>query len=156
MNTIKVKIEGLTPLLINKFGDAAEASAGLGERSSIVGRGDRTPREEAETKLYVNEKGGVFVPGMNLLACLIEGGKFHKIGKSKVTTLKSTLVTAGIFLKEIELPLKPAKWEVDTRAVRIPATGGRIPRHRPRFDKWGCRSRSTWTRRCSRSGWCGR
>jgi len=27
-------------------------------------------------------------------------------------------------------------WKVDTRAVRIPATGGRILAHRPMFDDW--------------------
>jgi hypothetical protein len=27
-------------------------------------------------------------------------------------------------------------WKVDTRPVRIPATGGRILRHRPCFDDW--------------------
>ena len=27
-------------------------------------------------------------------------------------------------------------WKVDTRAVRIPSTGGRILAHRPMFDDW--------------------
>ena len=27
-------------------------------------------------------------------------------------------------------------WRVDTRAVRIPSTGGRIIAHRPMFDDW--------------------
>jgi hypothetical protein len=27
-------------------------------------------------------------------------------------------------------------WRVDTRAVRIPSTGGRILAHRPMFDDW--------------------
>jgi hypothetical protein len=27
-------------------------------------------------------------------------------------------------------------WEVDSRSVVIPSTGGRIMAHRPRFDKW--------------------
>jgi len=32
----------------------------------------------------------------------------------------------------------PAKsFEVDSRPVTIPATKGRIMRHRPRFDQWG-------------------
>ena len=34
----------------------------------------------------------------------------------------------------------PAKdFEVDSRPVTIPATKGRIMRHRPRFDQWGAK-----------------
>jgi hypothetical protein len=37
----------------------------------------------------------------------------------------------------IELPIEHKEpWSVDTRAVRIPSTGGRILCHRPSFNDW--------------------
>jgi hypothetical protein len=83
------------------------------------------------------------VPGPNIFACLINAGKFHKVGKTKVTTQKSSLVPAGISINEIVLPVSDgngggaATWEVDSRSVVIPSTGGRIMCHRPRVDEWG-------------------
>lgn len=32
--------------------------------------------------------------------------------------------------------MEPQDWSIDTRAVRIPSTGGRILRHRPIFHDW--------------------
>ena len=52
MKSVAVEIEGITPLLCNKFGDAAQMTSTSGTRSGVVG--DRgTPRENAESKLYV-------------------------------------------------------------------------------------------------------
>ncbi len=31
---------------------------------------------------------------------------------------------------------EPCSWEVDSRAVVVPSTGGRIICHRPRLDQW--------------------
>jgi len=37
----------------------------------------------------------------------------------------------------VEIPIiHDEPWEVDTRAVRIPATGGRILCYRPKFNDW--------------------
>ena len=76
------------------------------------------------------------LPSPNVLACMVDAGKFIKVGKSKVSTNRSSLVPAGISIAEIELPIAPHKWEVDSRAVVVPSTGGRIMAHRPRFDEW--------------------
>jgi len=81
------------------------------------------------------------IPGPNIFACLIEGGKFHKVGKKQVTTGRSSLIPAGIAVREIETVVldheeKPARWEVDSRAIVNPVTRGRRLAHRPRFDSW--------------------
>ena len=39
-------------------------------------------------------------------------------------------------MNEIVLPLGTKKFEVDSRSVVIPATGGRIMKHRARLDEW--------------------
>lgn len=128
---IKVKIEGLSPLLMNKFAPVD------GNGSSPVFRGEESDlRKEAAKKLYADEKGNLFIPAPNIFSCLIEGGKFHKMGKSKVTTMKTSLIPAGIAIEEAECPLGTKKWDVDTRAVVNPMTGGRRLCNRPRLDKW--------------------
>ena len=137
MKEIKVKISGTTPLLSNRFTDEAAMSSSSGTRAATVG-GKGTPREQAEKKLYMSESTGVpMIPSPNLFRCIIDAGKYFKVGKSKVTTLKSSLIPACLSIDEIELPItSAAPWEVDTRAVRIPSTGGRILAHRPCFYDW--------------------
>ncbi len=141
MTTIKVKIEGVTPLLMNRFTEAAERAVS-GSHKSSLGSGDKgTPREQASPKCYVDKDGFLFIPGPNAFRCIIDAGKYLKAGKSKVTTQKSSLVPSFLAIEELECPLsvegeRTKHFEVDSRSVVIPATGGRIMAHRPRMDKW--------------------
>lgn len=137
MKTFKIKIAGTTPMLCNRFTDENAMAASNGTRAATVG-GKGSPREQAEKKLYISElTGKPVIPGPNLFRCIIDGGTFFKAGKSKVTTLKSSLIPACLSIEEIEIPIdSPDPWEVDTRAVRIPSTGGRILAHRPMFHNW--------------------
>jgi hypothetical protein len=50
--------------------------------------------------------------------------------------MKSSLIPAGISLLEEACLLGTKDFEVDSRSVVVPATGGRIMRHRPRLDEW--------------------
>lgn len=137
MQKIKVEISGMTPLLLNRFTEAAQQKATSGNKMAAVG--DRgTPREQATEKLYVGLDGKtLIVPGPNLFRCLIEGGKFFKAGKKQITTQKSSMIPAALAMDELELPIKHKKpWEVDSRPVCIPSTGGRILAHRPMFPEW--------------------
>lgn len=132
---IDIKIEGTTPLLMNRFTDEAQRAATEGTRSSIVG--DRgTAKEQAERKVYTHD-GVIGIPQPNLFRCFIDAGKFFKNGRSKITTQKTSLIPACLEIEGMFLPLEMAEdWQVDTRPVRIPATGGRILAHRPMFEKW--------------------
>lgn len=134
---ITVTIEGLTPLLMNRFTDEAEIATTSGHSPALRGSGKGPPREQAERTAYRNPATGeLFLPGPNVLAALVEAGKFHKLGKNKVTTQKSSLVPAGLLVDEIMVPLGTTEFEVDSRRVRIPATGGCVMRHRARLDRW--------------------
>lgn len=139
MQTINVTIEGTTPLLMNKFTDAA-ALAVSGNTSTVLTGNKGTPREQAERKLYVDEHGVLHIPGPNIFRSIIDAGTFHKAGKTKITTQKSSLVPAAVALLELTCPLRgpdgEPKWEVDSRSVVIPSTGGRVMAHRPRLDRW--------------------
>jgi hypothetical protein len=138
---INVTIEGKTPLLCNRFGDQEQMDATNGTR--LVNKGERgSPKEQAEKKLYLGCDGKtLMIPQPNMFRCIIDAGKFFKNGKSKVTTVKTSLIPACLELaghdNPLEIPvISKDGWTVDTRAVRIPATGGRIQAHRPCFHDW--------------------
>lgn len=138
---ISVTIRGVTPLLMNRF----TAEKAVKEDGTPVMAGEPgTPREQAAPKRYYDDNERLFIPGSSIFACLIAAGKFQKVGKSKLTTMKTSLVPAGLAVEELDCLLhdhdgKPlTKWEVDSRSVVVPSTGGRIMCHRPRIDKWDC------------------
>lgn len=132
---IIVTIEGVTPLLMNRFTEANEVQVSGG--TSVTFKGARgTSREQAAPKAYADEKGILFIPGPNIFAAIVAAGTFHKAGKSKLTTMKSSLIPAGLIVQELVCSLGTKDWEVDSRSVVIPSTGGRVMCHRPRIDKW--------------------
>lgn len=135
---IDVTIKGTTPLLMNRFHEGAEVAVSGG--TAVTFKGDKgTPREQATPKAYrERESGKLFIPGPNIFAALISAGKFHKAGKSKLTTQKTSLVPAGLTVNELICPLGVKDFEVDSRSVVIPSTGGRVMCHRPRIDEWKC------------------
>lgn len=130
-------IEGTTPLICSKFSDAAAEAATSGTRSSMMTTDRGSPLEVAESKLYTGLNGLPMIPQPNLLRCLVDGGQFHKVGKKQVTTKKESMLYACIDIEGTEIEISHKQpWKVDTRAVRIPSTGGRILAHRPMFDDW--------------------
>lgn len=132
---IAITIQGTTSLLMNRFTENAEVSVSGG--TSPVMRGDKgTPREQAERKRYCDEQGNLYLPGPNIFACIINAGRFHKVGKRQLTTAKESLIPAGLSVLDLVCPLKEAAWEVDSRSVVNPSTGGRVMCYRPRVDKW--------------------
>ena len=131
----KITIKGESPLLCNRFTDEDAAKVEAGTSAIKVAGSKGTPRERAEKKLYGSVEKPT-IPGPNIYRSIIDAGRFHKAGKEKVTTQKSSLVPAGIWLTEIECELQSPGWEVDSRPVVNPTTGGRMMTHRPRFDEW--------------------
>src|SRR5579875_328862 len=115
---IRVTIEGVSPLLMNRFTEEAEVKISGG--TSVSFRGDKgTPRQQAEPKRYASEDGQLYIPGPNIFAALIAAGTFHKAGKSKLTTMKTSLIPAGILVEDLICPLGTDQWEVDSRSVVI-------------------------------------
>ncbi|MBP6875114.1 MAG: hypothetical protein KBD56_03505 [Candidatus Eisenbacteria bacterium] len=136
MKRINVAIEGTSPLICNRFTDAAQIAATNGSRLASVGE-KGTPAEQAEARLYVGHDGKPMIPQPNLFRCLIDAGQFFRSGRTKVSTVKSSLLPACAEVEGLEIPIQHKDpWTVDTRAVRIPSTGGRILCHRPCFNDW--------------------
>ena len=133
---IKVRVEGKTPLLINKFSD--EAAMQATEQTRVSTPKDRgTPQEQADSVRRADENGKTIVPYEYFMGSMTIAGTYFKLGKNKVSTQKSSILPACVSFDEVYYPLQHKQpWKVDTRPVRNPVTGGRILRHRPCFDDW--------------------
>lgn len=137
MKNIEITITGVTPLLMHAFTDADQMAASNGSRVASAAQDRGTATEQAAAHLYLAADGEtIIIPQPNIFSCIVAAGKFFKAGKSKITTLKTSLIPAAVFFNDTEYVLAHDGWNVDTRAVRIPSTGGRIQRHRPCFEKW--------------------
>jgi len=134
---IEIEIAGITPLICNRFHDAAQMEASAGVRGSSAAADRGTALEQSEKKLYTGLNGKPMIPQPNLLRCLVDGGKFFKVGKSQLTTNTSSVLFACVSIDAAEIEIQhSAPWRVDTRAVVIPSTKGRVLAHRPMFDDW--------------------
>jgi hypothetical protein len=143
MKTIDVEIAGVTPLLQNRFHVADQAAGGLPTRP--VNLTNDTPRGEAEKSSYRKADGTMWHPGAAIARLLREAGSAHK-QKGTRKSIKYIVPAAAIVMDDA-VPLFNNKgeplndFEVDSRPVVIPATKGRIMRHRPRHDEWRARFR---------------
>lgn len=135
---IQVEIQGTQPLLMHRFTEESQVSVGSGIRKHTPGRDQDGPREMAEKAAYRDsETEELYLPAENLLAAIIDAGRYFKVKRSALTTARSSMVPAGVHIDGLILPLGTKEFEVDSRSVVNPNTGGRIMAHRPRLDKWG-------------------
>ena len=122
MKKIKVSIKGISPLLMHRFPS---------EPVEMIEK--KSKEEQAEVVAYRNNEGTLYVPGVALNRALISGATYSK-GKGRASLQK--VVAAGVMVSPEYLILSNESYEIDERAVVIPATKGRVMRYRPRFDNW--------------------
>jgi hypothetical protein len=141
MKTVAVEIRGITPLLIHRFAEGSEAETKT--RKNEVGNTE-TPRDKAKKVAYIAQDGTYFFSAFSIPGCMGNAGANHKM-KGTRKSLRFVVPSAVQVDTEAITILNgdgPAKdFEVDSRPVTIPATKGRIMRHRPRFDCWGAKFR---------------
>lgn len=140
MKIVQVQIKGISPLLQHRFSENAEA----GKSTRAVHVKEETPREQAEKVVYRTDEGRFYFPGAAISRMLREAGGAHKQRGSR-KSLKY-IVPAAVIVPEEAIPIRNGNgksfakdFEVDSRPVTIPATKGRIMRHRPRFDDWSAK-----------------
>jgi hypothetical protein len=128
VRAFKVEVEGVSPLLMNRFPieDGLDPKAG---RPSIA---QKDPEAEAEKGAYRMPSKELFQPAEHFERSMFGGAKFHKIGRKSA----ASLVPAGIFVQERQIPHGTKEYEIDSRRVVIRATGNAVIRHRPRLEKW--------------------
>jgi hypothetical protein len=125
LKKIEVKIKGKTPLIMHKF-----------PMVEIEALEKKDPKEQAEIAAYRNENTKeLYIPGINIQRALIAGATYSK-GKGRASLQKQA--AASLIIEPEYVGLGTDIYEIDSRPVVVPATRGRIIRHRPRLDKWGC------------------
>lgn len=139
---VDVEIKGIYAMLIHRFTDQAEADLGTATRTVV--RKNEPPRDQAERGVYRDKAGNCTFPGAAISRALKDAGAAHKVKGSRKSV--RFLVPAAVLVPEEHINLlhpasfKPLdNFEVDSRSVVIPATKGRVMRHRARFDEWCAR-----------------
>jgi hypothetical protein len=143
MKQMQVKINGITPMMMHSERLANPFDPLTREIKAITGKRKKTEddlldiaRIEWLGGLYYDDEAGVHVPGYNVLAAIINGGKIHKLG----TAIKrAALVLEDKIPLVFDGPKQPDaifadKRFVDVRSVKIGTS--KVARCRPIFNKW--------------------
>jgi len=129
MKTYKVRIKGTSPLLMNR------PSALIGDITKEKTQADVSPREQAETRLYLTNKKKLYQPETHIKGSLVEAGKNQKVvGKGKATYSK--IVGYAVEINPYEIVHKNQAWEVFSVLAVNPNTRGRNMVHRPMLKEW--------------------
>ena len=145
MKTATYTIEGITRMLMHSERLANPFDPLTKEIKAISGKRKKTEDDLLEMArlewlggLYYDAAAGIHVPGYNIFACIVGGGKIHKLG----TAIKraAVMVDDKVALK-YDGPATPDKlFEnkdfVDMRSVKVGTA--KITRCRPCFDRWKC------------------
>jgi hypothetical protein len=135
---IEIEIRGTSPLLIHRFGEDAEGAKST--RNMEIKKEE--PREIARRNAYIAADGTFYFNAFSIPGAMGNAGANHKSRGSR-KSLRFVVPSAIRMTTDAVTILNgtgPAKdFEVDSRPVTIPATKGRVMRHRPRFDSWGAK-----------------
>lgn len=135
MKTVKATIQGISPLLINRFKEESEIPA----KTRKAGKKDYgTPRQQAEKTAYCDEENGkaLWIPSAWVKGAIQTVASDYKLPSSR----KSAKSVTGGAIIPIEEKLyflekyKLADVEIDSRPCVVQRA--RIMRHRARLEKW--------------------
>lgn len=133
---VTATIVGTTPLLVHRFTDASSVEKPTRRQTTAASN----PREEALKAAYVAGDGTYYMSAFAIQRCMAGAGANHKMKSSRKTlrfVVPSAVRMTGDTLTILGPDGKPApNFEIDSRPVTIPATKGRIMRHRPRWNEW--------------------
>lgn len=136
LKTVRVEIRGTSPLLVNRFDEEAESES----KTRRVATANAGPRETATKNAYVAPDGTYYFSAFSIPGCMGAAGSVHKVRGTR-RSLRFVVPSAVRMESDVVTILNgkgPADhFEVDSRPVTIPATKGRVMRHRPRFNDWG-------------------
>ena len=122
-NHVRVTMKGTSPLLMHRF-----------PLEPIEAMEKKEPKEQAEIAAYRDpENNSLYIPGVAVQRALIGAAVYSK-GKGRASLQKQ--VAACVLVSPERIHLGTNTYTIDSRPVVVPATKGRIIRHRPRLDEW--------------------
>ena len=133
MKIIEITLQGVTPLLINRFSDESEIPAKVSRGKKDYG----TPRIQAEKTAYFDKDSTLlWIPSSWITGAINAISSDYKLTGSR-KSLKSVIGGAVVPLEEkiyFQEKYKLKNIEIDSRPVVIQRA--RIMRHRTRLEKW--------------------
>lgn len=128
MYEVKVSVEGISPLMMNRF--AEEKAEDVIKRVTGV----RVP-EDIAVALYILPDGKIYQPATHIEGAFIKAAADFKItGKGKKTY--KDLAKSTIFVEPDAIIHEIQEYGIDKRPVVNPTTRGRVIRARPILNKW--------------------
>lgn len=122
-----VRLKSRSPYLMHRF-PVENGSEG----NSRTIKEDLTVEQDAERCAYRDSNGALVIPAEHIEGAIRDGARYHKIGRRAAWPLAG----AAVQLLDRTIPLGVDKYAIDSRAVTIPSTKGRIVRHRPMIANW--------------------
>lgn len=120
---VSVTMTGSSPLLMHRY-----------PLEPVEAIEKKTPAEQAEIAAYRDpDTGNLYIPGVAVQRALVGAATYSK-GKGRASLQKP--VAACVLVSPERIDLGTKDYQIDSRAVVMPATRGRIVRHRPRLDSW--------------------
>ena len=123
IRTAEATIQGTSALLMHQF-----------PLEPIKALEKLTKEEQAEYTAYrCPDNGKLYIPGIAIQRGLIAGAGFEK-GKGRATLAKPVAACTLVTPERVSLGI--TEFKIDSRPVVMPATRGRVIRHRARVDEW--------------------
>lgn len=120
---VRCTIKGISALLMHSF-----------PMQPIEAIEKRSPEEQAEYSAYRDpDTQSLYVPGIAIQRAFIGSASYSK-GKGRGSLQKPVAACVMVNPERCDLGVKD--YVVDSRPVVVPATKGRVVRHRPRLDSW--------------------
>lgn len=133
MKTFEITIQGVSPILINRFKEQDEVPI----KMKKAGKKDYgTPREQAEQTAYLDPDGSAWIPSTWIKGALTTVSSDYKLPSSR-KSVKSVIGGCVLPTEEKVYFLEAYKKnhiEIDSRPCVVQRA--RIMRHRARFEKW--------------------
>jgi len=136
LTTVKVKIQGLTPVSFQGTGQR-----GIQARNGTKNKKYLPPEEEAKHRAHWTGRGKskqLAIPSVMFYRSLCQAAGDYKDPRKKARML-TYLLASTVSIEEDMIPLGTAEFETYIDWVKIPPrTGAMVEIGRPRLNKWGC------------------
>lgn len=134
---IVLEVEGVSPLLMDAMSEETIEEVLIQRKRPPINT-DLTREERCQPKFYRDPTNpDVFgIPAENFMAALREAGRKVKVGKTNVSTAKTTTLYSFLSARENFLRLTCQVWVPDVRRGTM-EDGTTVGITRPKFQKWG-------------------